>query len=146
MDIIMLIKDNDNSIDKKYILQELFWLDYSEVSENDMRMIISPYLLQVEEVDDIAGVQRLYSNPDGAYIEIFEDVIIDIYKRFPLGFIEAATTYPDQGLNVLYIFRNKGIFGDYIIEKNKVMGIEGAKDLIEEINLFFRMYDSLCHT
>jgi hypothetical protein len=107
---------------------------------------IIPYALESESKDEIAGAMRLYGNPDGAHVDLFEDMIIELFKRDPLAYIEAATDYPSEALDTLYVFRNRSVFNDVETVKKSLQNRGNDDNIKSKIELFFRMYDNLCHT
>lgn len=146
MDVLNMIKKNNKELTRESIIEELYWSSLSTMTKDEMTNIVKPFLMNSERIAEYAAVQKLYSNPEGAYINFFEDVIIDLYKKDPYTFIRAIGQNPDEGMNVLYIFRNKAIFLDPESKKqallNAIDDIE-TKDMIES---FFKYYDSICST
>ncbi len=147
LDIVHSIRSNNKkNLSMEEVIEEIFWSNLNEITREDMISVVKPYLLEADDIREISGIQKLYLNPDGAHIDIFEDIIIMLYSRNPLKFIKATMENPDEGLNVLYIFRNRGVFTDYKIQMNELIENEESSEMVEEIDAFFRMYDSLCHT
>lgn len=145
-EVIKDLNSTDNVNARLDLLEELYWAEYEEdvsVAELDG---LSEILLLSETLEEYFAIQRLYSNPEGAMLDFYQDQILKLYSKDPLKFIKASTEYPEDGLNVLYIFRNKGYFSDYLIEKNKLISLSDSDDTTDRIELFFRMYDNLCHT
>ncbi|MDY0257092.1 hypothetical protein [Gudongella oleilytica] len=128
------------------LMEELYWTEYENFSDEKVLHALAEILLRSESIEEHAAVQMLYSNPEGALLDFYQDVIMKLYNKDPLTFIKASTEYPDEGLNVLYIFRNKGFFDDYKTEENRLLDLVDSNDEIGMIRQFFRMYDSLCHT
>lgn len=144
MDIIQEIKSG--KLSRNELIEELYWSDLYSITQENMLKVVEPFLLNSDLVDEVSSVLKLYLNPDGAHIKLFEDIIIKLYKKDPIKFIRATLKDPEEGLNVLYIFRNNGVFVDYKIEMNKLIELQKDENIIDEIRLFFKMYDSLCHT
>jgi len=145
-EIINTIDQGDGKASRTYILEELYWSDLNEIDKKTMISTIIPYALESESKDEIAGAMRLYGNPDGAHVDLFEDMIIELFKRDPLAYIEAATDYPSEGLDTLYVFRNRSVFNDVETEKKSLQNRVNDDNIKSKIELFFRMYDNLCHT
>lgn len=145
-DIINMIEQDKGEISRIFVLEELYWSDLNEIDQETIVNTIIPYVLKSETKDEIAGAMRLYGNPDGAHINLFEEMILELYSKDPLAYIEAATDYPAEGLDTLYIFRNKSVFKDVEREKKYLLDQTRDDNLKSKIELFFRMYDNLCHT
>lgn len=146
MNVLKMINDYKNEFTREEIIEELYWSTLSTISREEMKKTVKPFLMDSVSIEDYSAVQKLYSNPDGAYIDFFEDVIISLYKKDPYTFIKAVGQNPDPGMNVLYIFRNKAVF--LKAESVKQSLIKGTDDTetIEMIESFFRYYDSICST
>ena len=145
-EIINTIDQGDGKASRTYILEELYWSDLNEIDKKTMISTIIPYALESESKDEIAGAMRLYGNPDGAHVDLFEDMIIELFERDPLAYIEAATDYPSEGLDTLYVFRNRSVFNDVETVKKSLLNRVNDDNIKSKIELFFRMYDNLCHT
>jgi hypothetical protein len=145
-EIINTIDQSDGKASRTYILEELYWSDLNEIDKRTMISTIIPYALESESKDEIAGAMRLYGNPDGAHVDLFEDMIIELFERDPLAYIEAATDYPSEGLDTLYVFRNRSVFNDVETVKKSLQNRVNDDNIKSKIELFFRMYDNLCHT
>lgn len=146
MDVIKMIKENNNELSREEIMEELYWTSLNAIGEDEMINIVKPFLMDSEKIEEFAAVQRLYSNPDGAYISFFEDIIISLYKMDPLTFIKAVANNPDEGMNVLYIFRNRAVFLEVDSIKEDLLKKADDNDTKEMIESFFRYYDSICST
>lgn len=146
MDIIKMIKENNNEYTREEIIEELYWSSLTEINEGEMEKTVKPFLMDSEIIAEYSAVQRLYSNPDGAYIDFFEDVIIGLYKKDPYTFIKATGLNPDEGMNVLYIFRNKAVFLKPDSIKEELLKNTSDTETKEMIESFFRYYDSICST
>lgn len=145
-DILVRLKDTSDEKIRLGLMEELYWAEYEDESSEKVLNDLAELLLRSESIAEYASVQKLYSNPEGALLDSYQNIIIKLYTKDPLKFIEASTKYPDEGLNVLYIFRNKGFFADYKAEERKLLMLVDSEDSREMITQFFRMYDSLCHT
>ncbi|MCR3956007.1 MAG: hypothetical protein NUK57_06875 [Gudongella sp.] len=145
-DIINMIEQDKGEISRIFVLEELYWSDLNEIDQETMVNTIIPYVLKSETKDEIAGAMRLYGNPDGAHLELFQDLVLALYSKDPLAYIEAATDYPSEGLDTLYIFRNKSVFNDVEREKKNLLSLARDDNIKTKIEFFFRMYDKLCHT
>ena len=145
-EIINTIDQSDGKASRTYILEELYWSDLNEIDKKTMISTIIPYALESESKDEIAGAMRLYGNPDGAHVDLFEDMIIELFEKDHLAYIEAATDYPSEGLDTLYVFRNRSVFNDVETEKKNLLDRVNDDNIKSKIELFFRMYDNLCHT
>lgn len=145
-DILEGLRDTADEEVRLELMEELYWAEYGAESSVNVLNALSELLLRSESIGEYAAVQKLYSNPEGALLDFYQDLIIKLYKKDPLKFIKASTEYPDEGLNVLYIFRNKGFFDDYKAEEKRLLMLADSEDSRGMITKFFRMYDSLCHT
>lgn len=81
MDVLNMIKKNNKELTRESIIEELYWSSLSTMTKDEMTNIVKPFLMNSERIAEYAAVQKLYSNPEGAYINFFEDVIIDLYKK-----------------------------------------------------------------
>lgn len=145
-EIINMLGNNREEISREFLLEELYWTDLGELDRETMLNVVIPYALDSKTRDEIAGAMRLYGNPDGAHVDLFEEMILELYSNDPLAYIEAATDYPSEGLDTLYVFRNKSVFQDVEKEKKALLDQAGDDSVKSKIELFFRMYDNLCHT
>lgn len=146
MDILKMIEEDNGKYSRKEIIEELYWSSLTTISKEEMIRIVKPFLMDSEKISEYAAVQKLYSNPEGAYIDFFEDVIIDLYKKDPYTFIKAVGQNPDEGMNVLYIFRNKDVFLDPESIKQDLIKNAADTETKEIVESFFRYYDSICST
>lgn len=145
-DILARLKYTSDEKVRLELMGELYWAEYEDESSENVLNDLADLLLRSESLGEYAAVQKLYSNPEGALLDFYQDLIIKLYTKDPLKFIEASIEYPDEGLNVLYIFRNKGFFYDYKAEERRLLILYDSEDSRGMITQFFRMYDSLCHT
>ncbi|WP_128426264.1 hypothetical protein [Gudongella oleilytica] len=145
-DIIKGLEYAADSSARLELMEELYWTEYENFSDEKVLHALAEILLRSESIEEHAAVQMLYSNPEGALLDFYQDVIMKLYNKDPLTFIKASTEYPDEGLSILYIFRNKGFFNDYKAEENRFLDLVCSDDEKGMIKQFFRMYDSLCHT
>lgn len=132
---------------KNIDLEELYWEDWDELDKNQEIDRIFDFLrdFQAREIDELAGILRLYNNPSGAYTVEFANIIADIYRYSKLKFIKALNLVKDETINLVYIVRNLKVFTDEDEELKEILQIE---DLTEEekdtaIN-FFQMYKNIC--
>ena len=146
MDVLKMIKENYNEFTREEIIEELYWSSLTTITEQEMLKIVKPFLMDSKRIEEFAAVQKLYSNPEGAYIDFFEDIIIDLYKKDPYTFIKAVGLNPDEGTNVLYIFRNKAIFLEAESIKEELLKKTDDAETKEMVESFFRYYDSICST
>lgn len=145
-DILSRLNDTTSLEVRLELMEELYWAEYGDESSQIDLNALGELLLGSKSIEEYAAVQKLYSNPEGALLDFYQDIIIRLYTKDPMKFIKASTEYPDEGLNVLYIFRNNGFFKDYKTEENELLALTDSEDSRELITQFFRMYDSLCHT
>ncbi len=145
-DIVNMILSENKDMSMTDILEELYWSDLNEISHEDMVDIVIPYVLNSGTLEEVAGAIKLYENPDGAHIELFQDMIIKLYGQDPLAYIDTVSEYPQEGFDTLYIFRNNGYFKDFEKEKEILVSMADGDGTISKIELFFKMYDNLCHT
>lgn len=146
MDVLKMIKENYNEFTREEIIEELYWSSLTTITEEEMLKIVKPFLMDSKRIEEFAAVQKLYSNPEGAYIDFFEDIIIGLYKKDPYTFIKAVGLNPDEGMNVLYIFRNKAMFLEAESIKEALLKNTDDAETKEMIESFFRYYDSICST
>lgn len=145
-DILSRLNDTTSLEVRLELMEELYWAEYGDESSQIDLNALGELLLGSKSIEEYAAVQKLYSNPEGALLDFYQDIIIRLYTKDPMKFIKASTEYPDEGLNVLYIFRNNGFFKDYKTEENELLALTDSEDSRELITQFFRMYDGLCHT
>ena len=146
MDVLKMIKENNSEFAREEIIEELYWGSLTTITEEEMLKIVKPFLMDSNSIEEFAAVQKLYSNPEGADIDFFEDIIIDLYKKDPYTFIKAVGLNPDEGMNVLYIFRNKAIFLEAESIKEELLKNTDDAETKEMVESFFRYYDSICST
>ena len=146
MDVLKMIKENNSEFAREEIIEELYWSSLTTITVEEMLKIVKPFLMDSNSIEEFAAVQKLYSNPEGAYIDFFEDIIIDLYKKDPYTFIKAVGLNPDEGTNVLYIFRNKAIFLEAESIKEELLKKTDDAETKEMVESFFRYYDSICST
>lgn len=146
MDVLKMIKENNSEFAREEIIEELYWSSLTTITEEEMLKIVKPFLMDSKRIEEFAAVQKLYSNPEGAYIDFFEDIIIALYKKDPYTFIKAVGLNPDEGTNVLYIFRNKAIFLEAESIKEELLKKTDDAETKEMVESFFRYYDSICST
>ncbi|MDY0235205.1 MAG: hypothetical protein RBR71_04225 [Gudongella sp.] len=146
MDILELIQNKGTEYTRLEIIEELYWSALGSITENEMINIVKPYLMDSEGEDEYSAVQNLYSNPEGSYITLFEDVIMGLYNKNPYTFIRAVSSNPEIGMNVLYIFRNKAVFLESESIKKELLVATDDIETKEMIESFFKYYASICST
>lgn len=148
--IIELVnKENKSSEDRIELLEELYWADWSKL--NDLQVEVTKIFTFLRNTEfnekEISLIQKLYNNPDGAYIEEFSYIISKLYREDRIRFFKALHLDPDEAENLAYLFRNKRIFEDGTIELEDILD---SKELTEDeettTRAFFRIYENLCKT
>lgn len=144
--ILDKLYENPNSGERLSLLEELYWAEYKTSMTTNELDKLKKILLSSNSIEEYAAILKLYSNPEGAFLDFYQEVILSLYVQDPLLFMESVAEYPDESLNVLYIFRNSGFFEDF--ESEKSMLIESVKDekIKDNIFFFFKMYENLCQT
>lgn len=146
MDVLRMVKEDSDKINKDKIIEELYWSSLNSISKEEMQSIVKPFLMESTTINEYSAIQKLYSNPEGAHIDFFEEIIISLYKRDPFTFIRAVNENPDEGMNVLYIFRNKAFFVQAEKSKQELLDKTNDSQTKEMIDTFFRYYDTICST
>lgn len=149
--IVELInKDSMSSDDRLELLDELYWADFSKL-KSDYPEGINKILIYLREedfsIEEISLIQKLYANPEGAYVEEFGEIIINLYKKDKIKFIKALHLNIDEAENLSYLFRNNKVFQDVDIELQEILATKGLTEEEEETaNAFFKMYKKVCNT
>ena len=140
------IRRKDSPLSKTQLLEELYWSDLPQISQESLDEDILPWLLGASSIEEFSGVQNLYLNPEGGHLDFFQEAIIGLYGKDPLTYIHAALEYPDIGLQSLYIFRNKRVFDDHNLEMEKLLRLTDDESTRDRILKFFKYYEGLCKT
>ncbi len=141
-----LLLTTDKYDERLDLMEELYWAEYDkELPENEIDDLWTT-LINSTSKEEFIAVQKLYSNPEGAMLDFYERVILSLYEKDPFIFIDAFTESPDDGNNVLYIFRNRGFFEDFESERDALLKSNENNETRDKIELFFKLYDSVCHT
>ena len=146
IEIMDIIKTGKSQGKRVEVLEELYWASLSEISLEDMETYLLPWILESESIEEYSLVQSLYQNPDAAHLEFFQDAIVRLYMKEPLKFIQAATEFPEIGLEIMYIFRNKAVFEDHEGEIERLKKETEDEELKSRIDEFFKNYEKLFKT
>ena len=146
LEIMNIVKTGKSQPERNELLEELYWTSLSEISSEDMKNYLLPWILESESIEEYSLVQSLYQNPEAAHLEFFQDAIVKLYRKEPLKFIQAATEYPEIGLEIMYIFRNKAVFDDYESEMERLKEEADSEGLKSQIDEFFKNYEKLFKT
>lgn len=149
--IIELInKENLTKDERLELLDELYWADWTTLSAEypDELNKVFQFLRNTEfNEEEISLIIKLYSNPDGAYVEEFSYIIRKIYNEDKIKFMKALHLNIEEGENLAYLFRNDKVFEDGDAELQSILA---TKKLTEEeetsANAFFRTYKNVCNT
>ncbi|TJX14985.1 hypothetical protein E9840_04585 [Tissierella creatinini] len=148
--IALLNKDTMSSDDRLELLDELYWADFNELGSNHPQAIKKIFLFLRKDnfsIEEISLIQKLYSNPDGAYIEDFSPIIINLYKLDKIKFIKALYLNIDQAENLAYLFRNNKVFEDEDRELEEILATKQlTREEEEAVEAFFKMYKKICRT
>lgn len=143
-------KDNMTKEESLEFLDELYWADWDFLNEkypNHIEKIFN-YLRK----DNISNEERsliikLYNNPHGAYVDEFSQVILDLYKKDKMKFIQALNMEKDEISNLVYLFRNHN---EVVDEDEELLSVIQSESLSEEEkdtgNFFIKMYENVCNT
>jgi len=149
--IIHLIeKDNLSEEESLQLVDNLYWADWSFLTTKYPTHIsnIFNYINNLDHSNKvISQILRLYNNPDGAYVEEFGLAILNLYKKDKTQFIKSLNLEKEEGINLVYIFRNHHVKLDEdkellsIINSGKLSGDEA--DTGEKL---IKMYENICNT
>lgn len=149
--IIELINKEDLTKEERLeLIDELYWADWSNLSTvypNNLKKVFE-FLRNVEfNEEEISLIIKLYSNPDGAYVEEFSYIIRKLYNEDRIKFMKALHLNIDEGENLAYLFRNDKVFEDGDAELESILAMKKLNEE-EEIsaNAFFRTYKNVCNT
>lgn len=145
----LINKDDKSPEDRIEFLEELFWADWSKL--NDYSEEINRIFKFLRNTDfnekEISLIQKLYNNPDGAYIEEFSYIILKLYRENRIKFFKALQLSPEESENLAYLFRNKRIFEDGDAEVSEILNSNGlTEEEASTTRAFFRVYENLCNT
>lgn len=149
--IIELInKEQLSTTERLELIDELYWVDWISLSSDNPKELNTLFLfLRNTEfnVGEISLIQKLYSNPDGAYIEELSHIITKIYNQDKVKFIKALHLNIDEGENIAYMFRNDKVFEDGDIELQEILATNQlTEEECDSANSFFRTYKNVCNT
>ena len=148
--ISLINKTSMSKDDRLELLDELYWADFRNLASDypqDLQKIFIFLRKDTFSLEEISLIQKLYSNPEGAYIEEFTTIIINLYKLDKVKFIKALHLNIDEAENLAYLFRNNKVF-EY--EDRELEDLLATKQLTAEeeeaAELFFKMYKKICKT
>ena len=146
----LINKDSMPSDDRLELLDELYWADFNKLKLDYPKDIDKIFLFLSEEdfsIEEISLIQKLYANPEGAYVEEFSSIIIVLYKIDKSKFMKALHLNINEAENLSYLFRNNKVFQDGDIELQEILATKGlTEDEEESANAFFKMYKKVCNT
>lgn len=148
--IELINKDSLSKDDRLEFLDEIYWADLMKLGTEFPEVINKIFtFLRNEEFNmvEISLIQKLYGNPEGAYVEEFTYIIIKLYRFDRVKFIKALNLNIDEAENLAYLFRNNKVFEDGEKELQEIL----ATNLLNEeeresANTLFRMYKKVCNT
>ncbi len=136
--------------DRLELLDELYWADFRNLEwdyPQDLQKIFLFLRKDTFSLEEISLIQKLYSNPEGAYIEEFSSIIINLYKLDKVKFIKALHLNIDEAENLAYLFRNNKVLED---EDRELEDLLAKKQLTAEeeeaAEIFLKMYKKICKT
>ena len=146
------------SINKKHLrkdesmelIENLYWADWTLLKTKYPKAIdkIFNYLKNDKlSNEEISAVLKLYNNPEGAYIEEFSHIILNLYKADKTNFIKSLNIEKEEAINLVYMFRNHFAKVD---EDKELLDIVASDKLSEEekdtAETFMKMYKNVCST
>lgn len=137
----------DESID---LIENLYWADWKFLKSeypNSIDKIFNYLKNDNFSNEEIAEVLKLYNNPEGAYIDEFSYIILDLYKKDKIKFIKSLNLEKEEAINLVYMFRNHYVKVD---EDKELLDIAISNKLSEEeketAQTFMKMYKNVCST
>ncbi len=148
--IDLINKELLSAEERKELLDSLYWTDWSKLNNdypNEVKKIFT-FLRNTEfNEEEIALIQKLYNNPDGAYVEEFSYIISKLYREDKIKFLKALHLAPEEGGNLAYLFRNKRIIENVELELEEILKSNKlTNDELLTTSAFFRTYENLCKT
>ncbi len=132
----------------KIDIDDLYWSDLDQLGENkDQLDEVLSYLKDFDSrtLEELSLTLKLYSNPSGALIDEFSDVISQLYLHDKVRFFKALALEEDESMNLTYVFRNLKVFED---EEKEFEDLEALNKLTDDeltvANMFFKMYKTIC--
>ncbi len=143
-------KDNMTKEESLEFLDELYWADWDFLKEkypNHIEKIFNNLRKDNISNEERSLIIKLYNNPHGAYVDEFSQVILDLYKKDKMKFIQALNMEKDEISNLVYLFRNHN---EVVDEDEELLSIIQSDSLSEEEkdtgNFFIKMYENVCNT
>lgn len=143
-------KDNMTQEESLEFLDELYWADWDFLKEkypNHIEKIFNNLRKDNISNEERSLIIKLYNNPHGAYVDEFSQVILDLYKKDKMKFIQALNMEKDEISNLVYLFRNHN---EVVDEDEELLSIIQSDSLSEEEkdtgNFFIKMYENVCNT
>lgn len=131
------------------LIEELYWADWTILRKKpDYIEKIFNYLKKDNfSKEEISKIFKLYNNLDGAYIEDFSRIILDIYRRDKSKFIRSLNIEREETQNLVYLFRNHLIDLDKDKELDKLIGSDKlTKEEKETGRALIKAYEHACST
>lgn len=148
--IDLINKDTLSKDERLELLNELYWADLIKLGTEypeDIKKIFTFLRNSEFNIEEISLIQKLYSNPEGAYVEEFTYIIIKLYRIDRVMFIKALNLNMYEAENVAYIFRNNKVFEDGEIELQGILETNLLNNEEQEsANTFFKTYKKVCNT
>lgn len=149
--IIELInKEKLTGEERLFLLEELYWADWDSLNSQhpeEVKKILEFLRNNSFDEKELSLILKLYSNPDGAYVEEFSYIISKLYNQDKIKFIRALHQDISEGENISYLFRNNRVIEDGDIELKEILSLNQlSEDEIESANTFFRNYKNVCNT
>lgn len=149
--IIHLIeKTNLKEEESLLLIDNLYWADWSLLTTEypDHISKIFNYLKNNHHSKEVRSqILKLYNNPEGAYVEKFEQIILDLYKKDKTKFIKSLNLVKDEGINLVYIFRNHKVALDEDQELLNIINSEALSSNERDTGeMLLKMYENICNT
>lgn len=152
MDIIIdyINKENLSHNEKLQLIEELYWADWGILSSEhpkELKKVFEFLRNSNFNEEEMSLLLKLYSNPEGAYVEEFSFIITKLYKLNKAKFIKALSLNMDEAENIAYLFRNNKLIEDGETELAEILATnELNEDEVILANRFFKTYKNVCNT
>ncbi|HAE91979.1 MAG TPA: hypothetical protein DCG60_04940 [Tissierella sp.] len=131
-------------------IEELYWSDLNKLLNKSEELDeVLEYIKDYNSrsIQELAQILRLYSNPSGLFTKEFAEIIREIYRYNRIKFIKALNLIKGESINLVYAFRSKEVFEDVDKEIFEILNLnELSEEEIDTVNIFFKMYKTICAT
>ena len=144
-----------DDVDRRDFFYQLTLLDWNKTAE-DYGGGFNDSIIQwikredIKDSEDISNIILLYNNPYGIYTLEFAEIIDGIYQKDKIDFIRGLNLVKDEAINIVYAFRLQKTFVDDSKREEDLKEIECYNKLSEDekeiARMFFKMYETICHT